>query len=78
MFSRSMFRMVKPTPLAFRMVASTPMRVFGHTKYTFDDEDWNPTITQLSAETHATNAEELINNLPIIEVKGNVVRCTGV
>ena len=28
--------------------------------------------------THLTNAEELINNLPIIEVHANVVRCTGV
>ena len=25
-----------------------------------------------------TNAEELINDLPIVEVHGNVTRCTGV
>ena len=29
-------------------------------------------------DTHKTNAEELINQLPIVEVRSNVVRCTGV
>ena len=60
-------------------------------KYKFDDEDWEPNqyqvsldilanilTTQVSYETHKTNAEELINALPIIEHKGNVVRCMGV
>ena len=28
--------------------------------------------------THGSNAEELINNLPIVEVRGNTARCTGV
>ena len=28
--------------------------------------------------THGTNAEELINSMPIIEVHGTVARCTGV
>ena len=28
--------------------------------------------------THQTNAEELVNALPIVEVHGNVARCTGV
>ena len=32
----------------------------------------------MSYETHKTNAEELINDLPIIEHAGKVVRCTGV
>lgn len=28
--------------------------------------------------THQTNAEELVNALPIVEVHGNVARCSGV
>ena len=32
----------------------------------------------MSAATHLTNAEELINELPIVEVSGNVTRCLGV
>mmetsp|Transcript_90930 Transcript_90930/g.125409 ORF Transcript_90930/g.125409 Transcript_90930/m.125409 type:complete len:94 (+) Transcript_90930:106-387(+) len=54
------------------------MRMFGLTRYKFDEEDWTRSPTQLSVETHQTNAEELINDLPIIEVHGSVVRCTGV
>lgn len=33
---------------------------------------------QKSAVTHLSNAEELINALPIVEVHGKVARCTGV
>ena len=53
-------------------------RHFGLTKYKFDDEDWEASIYQKSMVTHGTNAEELINNLPIVEVHGGSVRCTGV
>ena len=28
--------------------------------------------------THKSNAEELINNLPIVHVKSNTARCSGV
>ena len=28
--------------------------------------------------THGSNSEELINSMPIVEVRGNVARCTGV
>ena len=60
------------------LVTPVTFRSFGHTKYSFDDEDWKPNAFQLSAETHMTNAEELINELPIIQVRANYVRCTGV
>lgn len=72
------FRMVRPSPLMARMVTSVPMRAFGHTKYQFDEEDYEPNQFQISEWTHQSNAEELINSMPIIEVQGNVVRCTGV
>ena len=77
-FARNFIRMARPSPVVLRMVTAAPIRNFGLTKYKFDDEDWNPSITQLSMETHATNAEELINNMPIVEVNGTVTRCTGV
>jgi len=32
----------------------------------------------MSAKTHKTNAEELINSLPIVEVDGDTARCSGV
>ena len=32
----------------------------------------------MSSVTHKTNAEELINAMPIIDVHGKVARCTGV
>eukprot|EP00351_Strombidinopsis_sp_SopsisLIS2011_P000765 CAMPEP_0116887502 /NCGR_PEP_ID=MMETSP0463-20121206/22023_1 /TAXON_ID=181622 /ORGANISM="Strombidinopsis sp, Strain SopsisLIS2011" /LENGTH=98 /DNA_ID=CAMNT_0004550329 /DNA_START=97 /DNA_END=393 /DNA_ORIENTATION=+ len=54
------------------------MRMFGLTRYKFEEEDWERGPTQLSLDTHLTNAEELINELPIIEVHGTVARCTGV
>ena len=70
------------------------MRSFGHTKYTFDDEDWKPNqyqvsisiissyasyyFWQLSNVTHKSNAEELINAMPVIDVHGKVARCSGV
>ena len=33
---------------------------------------------QKSLVTHATNAEELVNALPVVEVKGSTARCSGV
>ena len=48
MFTRSLMRAVKPSPLMMRMAPMTSVRVFGHTKYTFDDEDWEPNVYQLS------------------------------
>ena len=29
-------------------------------------------------KTHGSNAEELINELPIVQVRGNTARCMGV
>ena len=52
-----------------------PARAFA---YHFDDKDFEPTVTQLSMKTHGSNAEELINNLPVVQVHGNTARCTGV
>ena len=53
-------------------------RAFSLPRYHFDDKDYEPTVTQLSAETHGSNAEELVNQMPIVYVKGNVARCSGV
>ena len=55
-----------------------PIRAFALPKYAFDDEPYQPDRFQISAKTHKTNAEELINALPIVEVDGDTARCTGV
>ena len=55
-----------------------PIRAFALSKYAFDDESYQPDRFQISAKTHKTNAEELINSLPIVEVDGDTARCTGV
>ena len=61
------------------VMKAAPLRQFAIvTKYKFDENDWTPTPTQASAATHLTNAEELVNDLPIIETSQGVVRCTGV
>ena len=55
-----------------------PLRAFALPKYAFDDETYQPDRFQISAKTHKTNAEELINSLPVVEVDGDTARCTGV
>ena len=54
------------------------VRYFALTKYTFDDESFDPDWYQISMKTHKTNAKELINALPVVEVEGDTARCTGV
>ncbi len=55
-----------------------PVRAFAIPKYSFDDEQFQPDRFQISMKSHKTNAEELINSLPIVEVDGDTARCTGV
>ena len=62
-------------PAAATMIGK---RHFALPKYQFDDEKFQPDRFQISAQSHKTNAEELINALPIVEVDGDTARCTGV
>ena len=55
-----------------------PQRAFAIPKYQFDDEQWQPDRFQISLKTHKSNAEELINALPVVEVEGDTARCTWV
>ena len=55
-----------------------PLRTFALPKYSFDDEQFQPDRFQISVKTHKSNAEELINSLPVVEVSGDTARCTGV
>ena len=55
-----------------------PVRAFAIPKYSFEDEKFDADRFQISMKTHKSNAEELINNLPIVEVDGDTARCTGV
>ena len=54
------------------------VRYFALAKYTFDDESFDPDRYQISMKTHKTNAEELINALPVVEVDADTGRCTCV
>ena len=55
-----------------------PIRAFGVPKYSFEDEKYDPNRFQVSMKTHKTNAEELVNSLPVVDVDGDTARCTGV
>ena len=41
-------------------------RTFSLKRYHFNDTDYVPTDTQISAHTHGSNAEELVNQMPIV------------
>ena len=41
-------------------------RYFSLKRYHFNDTDYEPTETQISARTHGSNAEELVNQMPIV------------
>ena len=75
--SRVFMRQQLPLTAAL-MGVRTPVRFFAIAKYTFDDESFDPDRYQISMKSHKTNAEELINALPIVEVQGDTARCTGV
>ena len=53
-------------------------RTFALPKYQFEDEAYQPDRFQMSVKSHKSNAEELINALPVVEVDGDTARCTGV
>ena len=53
-------------------------RAFSLPKYSFDDENFEADRFQMSYKSHRTNAEELVNALPVVEVDGDTARCTGV
>ena len=61
-----------------RALISAPMRTFALPKYQFEDESYEANRFQVSIRSHKSNAEELINALPIVEVEGDTARCTGV
>lgn len=75
--SRVLMRAQLPTSALIGMRMSS-VRYFALAKYTFDDESFDPDRFQISMKTHKTNAEELINALPVVEVDGDTARCTGV
>ena len=61
-----------------RTLPMVQVRTFSLKRYHFNDTDYVPTNTQISAHTHGSNAEELVNQMPIVQVHGNTARCTGV
>ena len=73
MQNRLLLRMAR-FPLMYRV----PLRTFATNKYKFDIKEYDPNRFEVSQITHKSNAEQLINKLPIVEVEGNTVRCVGV
>ena len=57
---------------------STSESVNRHSNYYWKEEHEEHLDHQASKLTHKSNAQELINALPIIEVEGDTARCTGV
>lgn len=49
----------------------------GLTRYNWDAQTYNKYPYEESRFTHKTNAEELIQDIPAIEVDDDVVLCTG-
>ena len=47
-------------------------------QYYWEEETEEPMDPQISKFTHKSNGQELIASMPVIEVDGNVARCTGV
>ena len=46
-FARRMSKMVnmsRPSNVMLNVMGVAPQRIFGHTKYTFDDEDYEPNV----------------------------------
>ena len=54
------------------------VRSFALWKYNWDNEDYKKMPFEKSREDFLTNAEELNSRTPVIEVDGDVARCTGV
>ena len=80
MFSRSNFARLLRAGAKQRMLHSKlPSMAFSEAlKYTWD-EDIAPELNHAASEiTHKSNAQQLINNLPVVEVDDDVVRCGGV
>ena len=46
--------------------------------YYWEEKEEQAKDLQESKFTHKSNAEELIASIPVIEVEGDIVRCTGV
>ena len=63
---------------ASRALLVVSQRSFALPKYQFEDESYEADRFQVSVKSHKTNAEELINHLPVVEVDGDTARCTGV
>ncbi len=47
-------------------------------RYHWVNKDVKPLDDQSSKFTHKSNAQELINQVPVVEVDGDIARCTGV
>ena len=47
-------------------------------KYQWDVKEEPVLDTQISKFTHRSNAQELISQVPVVEVDGTVARCSGV
>ena len=65
MMMKQMRRVALQAPTAV-VLGIMPHRAFALPKYQFDDEQWQADRFQISMKTHKTNAEELINALPIV------------
>ena len=67
--------MVKFSKIRFSSTSPVSSRA---SMYHWQDEDEEEFDPQASKFTHKSNAQELIAQIPVIEVEGDTARCTGV
>ena len=57
---------------------STSESIDRHSNYYWEEEEPQKMDPQISKFTHKSNAQELISAMPVVEVEGDIARCTGV
>eukprot|EP00826_Nyctotherus_ovalis_P007058 TRINITY_DN11739_c0_g1_i1.p1 TRINITY_DN11739_c0_g1~~TRINITY_DN11739_c0_g1_i1.p1 ORF type:complete len:110 (+),score=21.12 TRINITY_DN11739_c0_g1_i1:156-485(+) len=60
------------------LIKPLSVRSFALYKYNWDKEDYKKEPYEKSREDFLTNAEELLQRVPVIEVDGDTARCAGV
>ena len=70
--------MLASIPATSQMLVSNSKSLFStKSQYYWEDDIKEEMDPQISKLTHKSNAQELINAIPVIEVDGDVARCTG-
>ena len=84
LFGGSNFQFYEPMSSKQGVVKHTNVRFFSsdsvnrHANYYWDDDKEESMDPQISKFSHKSNAQDLISQVPVIEVDNDIARCTGV